>query len=437
MSWRHVLNWPAQLTAIHAVLLRNNRLVMWGFGEPNSNLVCKAWVVNLDTWEFFQINCTVNNIFCAGHSMLADERVLVAGGTDSTQGENGEGFGTLFATLLVPDGTPAGAHWEAAQPMGTVEPDDARWYPTNTTLPDDRPLVLSGTTHLAPPIPPGTRVYNKKVQLYVPASNLWLTALIEQQLPLYPNMYLIPPGYVFYAGRAIEPNPPGDQTLALRLSDLTWHLVTSGFTDGGIGEHNSSCMFAPGKVLRSGGDSLAGAGASNLAATIDLSNWQDGQPASWQTAAPMNHARRDHTLVALPNGLALAMGGQATKDYSLPVTTPEVLDPSNPTVPWVNWDAPPDPSFDPRTYHSIAFLLLSGRIFIAGGQKTQTTTYPSGDIYTPPVIANESERPVINTAPASIQYGVQFSVDRNGGSFGSSIRVKSLMNQSEQPRKEK
>lgn len=83
-------------------------------------------------------------------------------------------------------------------------------------------------------------------ELYDPTSDSWLTALIEQQLPLYPNMYLIPRGYVFYAGRAITPTPPGDKTLALRLSDLTWHVVTSGFTDGGIGEHNSSCMFAPG-----------------------------------------------------------------------------------------------------------------------------------------------------------------------------------------------
>ncbi|GIV02623.1 MAG: hypothetical protein KatS3mg015_1453 [Fimbriimonadales bacterium] len=68
----------------------------------------------------------------------------------------------------------------------------------------------------------------------------------RSSVPLYPNMYLIPRGYVFYAGRAITPTPPGDKTLALRLSDLTWHVVTSGFTDGGIGEHNSSCMFAPG-----------------------------------------------------------------------------------------------------------------------------------------------------------------------------------------------
>ncbi|RMG26740.1 MAG: DUF1929 domain-containing protein, partial [Armatimonadetes bacterium] len=170
-------------------------------------------------------------------------------------------------------------------------------------------------------------------------------------------------------------------------------------------------MFAPGKVLRCGGDDPSGFDtASRLAAMIDLSNWQDGQPASWQTAAPMNRPRRDHNLIPLPGGLVLAIGGQATKDYSQPVMTPEVFDTANPTALWVDWDAPPDPSFDPRMYHSTAILLPSGEILVAGGQKTISTTYPSGDIYTPPVIANESERPVINNSPASIQYGAQFSM---------------------------
>jgi len=143
MPWRHVENWPSQLTAIHAAHLHNNRVMMWGYGRASSNLECPAWVLNLLTMAFVRVDCTVNNVFCAGHAMLTDGRVLVTGGTDMRQRNNGEGFGTRFATLLVPDDSPAGAHREAAQPMGSVDPDDARWYPTNTHLPDGRQLVLS------------------------------------------------------------------------------------------------------------------------------------------------------------------------------------------------------------------------------------------------------------------------------------------------------
>jgi|GEM_PF-2835334 len=290
MPWEHVNLWPSDLTAIHAVHLPNNRVAMWGFGESGSDIDCEAWILNLLNWQFAQVSCTVNNIFCAGHSMLSDGRALIAGGTD-LRTDRGEGWGTRYATLLVPDGSSAGAHWEAAQEMGSVDPDDARWYPTNTHLPDGRQLVLSGTFSFPPP------AYNKKVQLYNPADDSWFTAPIDQQLPLYPAMFVLPSGDVFYAGRAITPTPPGDKTLALQLSDYTWHVVTEGQSEGAIGEHNSACMFAPGKVLRCGGDDPSGFGASRLAAMIDLSNWHVGQPApSWQTAAQMNHPRRDDHL---------------------------------------------------------------------------------------------------------------------------------------------
>jgi len=91
-------------------------------------------------------------------------------------------------------------------------------------------------------------VYNKKVQIYNPNDlNPWFAAPIEQQLPLYPAMFVIPSGFVFYAGRGTQ-DAPFKKTLALRLSDFTWHDVTLVFDAGGIGEHNSACSFSPGNV---------------------------------------------------------------------------------------------------------------------------------------------------------------------------------------------
>jgi hypothetical protein len=295
--------------------------------------------------------------------------------------------------------------------MGSADPDDARWYPTNTHLPDGRQLVVTGTYSYIPPPPSEQRFYNKKVQVFN-ANDLqqWYTAQAEQQLPLYPAMFVIPPGFVYYAGRAITPTPPGDKTLALRLSDFTWHVVTEGQSEGAIGEHNSACSFSPGKILRCGGNLPNSEDASALAAVIDLSNWQVNQPAAWQSISPMNFPRRDHNLVMLPGMRVLAIGGQESSDYTRPVMQPEVFDLNDLDGEWVLLDAPPG-SYHPRMYHSVALIIPTGEILIAGGQQDENSTYPSGDIYTPPYIAGGAlDRPMITSAPSQVQYNTTFPV---------------------------
>ena len=254
-------------------------------------------------------------------------------------------------------------------------------------------------------------MYNKKVQIYNPNDlNPWFAAPIEQQLPLYPAMFVIPSGFVFYAGRGTQ-DAPFKKTLALRLTDFTWHDVTLVFDAGGIGEHNSACSFSPGKILRCGGNIAEGnPAASALAAVIDLSNWQVNQPAAWQSISPMNFPRRDHNLVMLPGMRVLAIGGQETSDYSVPVMQPEVFDLNDLDGEWVLLDAPPG-SYHPRMYHSVALIIPIGEILIAGGQQDENSTYPSGDIYTPPWIAGGAlDRPAITGAPSQVQYNTTFPV---------------------------
>jgi hypothetical protein len=72
------------------------------------------------------------DIFCAGHSTLADGRLLLAGGTDA------DGVG-IDASYIY---DPVSRAW-------TKQPDMAafRFYPTNTTLGDGRVLVTAGTEY--------------------------------------------------------------------------------------------------------------------------------------------------------------------------------------------------------------------------------------------------------------------------------------------------
>ncbi len=70
------------------------------------------------------------NIFCSGHSALASGKILITGGTE--KGEVGMTSSIVF--------DPATRTWS---PQGEMA--QRRWYPTNTTLPDGRVMVSSGS----------------------------------------------------------------------------------------------------------------------------------------------------------------------------------------------------------------------------------------------------------------------------------------------------
>ena len=75
-----------------------------------------------------------HNIFCTGHSALADGRILVTGGTEG--GETGVNTSALFSP------------WNRSWQTTTNPMSERRWYPTTTTLPDGRALVASGSGFL-------------------------------------------------------------------------------------------------------------------------------------------------------------------------------------------------------------------------------------------------------------------------------------------------
>jgi hypothetical protein len=71
-----------------------------------------------------------HNIFCSGHSFLADGRLLVTGGHIQTE------VGLPNASIY----DPLADSWTSVTDMNA-----GRWYPTNTTLANGDVLVLSGS----------------------------------------------------------------------------------------------------------------------------------------------------------------------------------------------------------------------------------------------------------------------------------------------------
>lgn len=161
-------------------------------------------------------------------------------------------------------------------------------------------------------------------------------------------------------------------------------------------------MYEPGKIMKCGGGSTPPVATT---VTVDLNNADPNNPPAWLFAGNMNVARQDHNLVTLPDGRILAVGGTGENGS---VYAAEMYDPASAT--WtVMASSFPEIS---RGYHSTAVLLPDGRVVVAGGDDE-----PTAQIYKPPYITANVPRPIILSAPSTMQYGQQYTVmyNPNGG----------------------
>src|SRR3954451_11355295 len=137
-AWSEVFALPN--VAIHSHLLHTGQVLFWGRRDrPDQSLDVHSCTPLL--WDPASgvttavarptlADGTTINLFCSGHTFLADGRLLVTGGhLFDSQGLN-------QATVY----DPIANTWT---PQAVME--HGRWYPTATTLPDGRVLVTSGS----------------------------------------------------------------------------------------------------------------------------------------------------------------------------------------------------------------------------------------------------------------------------------------------------
>jgi hypothetical protein len=123
-QWTPVQTWP--FMAAHAHLLPNGKVLFW----PSFDLGNNPTLWDLVTNAFSPANTAAYNIFCSGHSLRSDGRLLVTGGHNGSSG-----YGYAYASVF----NSTTDTWIQMSDM-----NDARWYPTNTTLPNGDVLVVSG-----------------------------------------------------------------------------------------------------------------------------------------------------------------------------------------------------------------------------------------------------------------------------------------------------
>jgi hypothetical protein len=365
-SWSTPVTIPT--VAVNLILLKNNTVMFYQDG------------VSPTVWDYinnvFTNVSTTADLFCSGHGMLKDGRVLAVGGF------GGNAFGIANAEIF----DPTNNTWTAVPNMAY-----RRWYPTATTLSDGRVIVMAGwqtTSHTNAGIP----------EIYDPSTNAW-TQLTSANNPFetYPFIYLLPDGRLLHIGGSEY----ATVTEALNLTSQTWTTIDSRIIDGG-----SSTMYFPNKILKAGSatDSQETGASSNTAFVLDMTQ---SSPA-WQPTGSMKYARSFLNLTTLPDGTVLATGGESDKNggnISNAVYAAELWSPQMQA--WTVMAS----MHTPREYHSTALLLPDGRVMQSGmgADFGNVPNEMSAEFYSPPYLF-KGPRPTISQSPTQITYGSNFFV---------------------------
>jgi hypothetical protein len=396
-----------------------------------------------------------NDIFCAGHSFLADGRLLVAGGNleyptgwvhrepgvtadlDHTPADfdhplpydNPEierpachGFLGLRDSFLF---DPATLTWSRAGKMAR-----GRWYPSTLALADGRVLAINGFDDVGDD---GCRAIGNTTVETFESMDVWSEPVGNPAGwpdERYPYVHLLPTGEAFYAG----PNARSfvfDATTLARIGETM--PSKRGYRDNG-GSVLLALLPEEGyraRVMNFGGSVLFGTIGHPTAEIIDLS-----EPApEWRLLQTMHHGRMHVPSVLLPDGTLLVVGGSAVSEtVGEGVLEAEIFDPASET-----WSLASAASIE-RHYHSVAVLLPDARVWVAGSNPDRPddgepdTWVVWGDdctpgvpchpdpwdahgydelrmeIYSPPYL-HRGARPEIASAPEVLRYGESFDVE--------------------------
>jgi galactose oxidase len=353
-QWSTPFSWP--IVAVHMMLLPNGRVLSIGrTGSP------QVW--NPATKAFASVPAPAR-LFCAGHALLSDGRVLLAGGHISDN--HGLPNITFFSNNV----------WTSGTRMAR-----GRWYPTVTTMGNGDVVITAG---------------RDEAGLVVTTPEVWSNGSVrqltgaQQTLPYYPRAFLAPNGSLYVAG-------PTANTRFLSVSGSgSWRKGPTHLF--GARNYGSAVMYDDGKILYSGG-----ARTTNTAEVINLN---ESAPV-WRWTSPMAFARRHHNLTVLPTGEVLATGGVAGTTFNDVRTGVHAAEIWNPTS--GRWTTVASNAIT-RGYHGSSLLLPDGRVLNAGsGEGAGAPDERNAELFSPPYLFRGA-RPTITSAPSSVRYGNKFRI---------------------------
>lgn len=285
----------------------------------------------------------------------------------------------------------------------TVDPmNEARWYPTLTTLKDGKVLALSGLDEIGQIVP-------GKDEVYDPKTKKWEYTGIIRKFPTYPAVFLLDDGKLFYSGSNAGYGP-ADVGRAPGVWDLATNKFTKipGLSDPDQMETSATVRLPPAqdeKFMVIGGGGVGESDkSSEKSRLVDL---KDADP-RFKDGASLDEGTRYPSASLLPDDSLLVTGG--SDDYrgrsGSNVLQARLYDAASDTYKRVA-----DPAVG-RNYHSGSVLLPDGRVMIFGSDSLysdKANTRPGVfeqriEIYTPPYLYRDS-RPELTAGPKSVKRG--------------------------------
>lgn len=357
---------------IHAALLHTGEVLFITADETTL-----LWDPNDTTPATFEnpVNQPSYSQLCGHHVFLRDGKLLSVGGG---------GYGPNPAARWGWKFDPVAKSWAQT----ATQMSEAKWYPTAVALDDERVLVTCGNTG------GNMDVYDVSTDSFSTVSG------DDRHFPnLYPGLHVLPGGAVFYArtgwgsagagGFASPDNTSAFFTLTGPTTGV-WTDIAPASVNRGKGMsvllHSTTPPYVRIMVL-GGVDNPTNNTYEILDATVlsSVSSW--GAPAAF---ADGQH-RSLCSAVLLPDGNVFVCGGIPTP--SSPCAT---FDPDTNT--WAAMAALPSV----RDYHSVALLLPSGQVAVAGWNNTTI------EIFDPPYMFQP--RPIISSAPNLVHHGQTFTI---------------------------
>jgi Domain of unknown function (DUF1929) len=392
-KWDAPVQWD--IVPLHMNLLPTGKILAWGRNEQDGTMgQPRLWDPASGSPMAAPTIANDTMLFCAGHALMADGRLMVAGGHKLD--DRGLDVTNIF--------DPTTDSWVSGLPKMAK----GRWYPTVTNLPDGRLVTVAGkdTTKTVVKVP---EVWENNQWVTLPGASLIL--------PYYPRDFVDPKdGRVFMAGERVQSRwldvdaaGPGGRGLWTTGPTHIW-----GFNR----DYGSAVMYDTGKILYVGGGGYTGwdtpdAKSGTPTATAEMIDLLATSP-TWGSAGSMAQPRRHLNATVLPDGTVLVTGGVSGggfNDLASAVHTPELWDPAKPTT----WTALAPNSVD-RGYHSVSLLLPDGTVLHGASGDAMipgtTTPYPAQrnhEIFHPPYLFRGA-RPVITDAPLDVTYGADFKV---------------------------
>jgi hypothetical protein len=376
--------------AIHATLTRIDEILFFsdveGIAGVDHTNYAATWNWRTGATRTAPLPYDRDN-FCSGHIVLPDGRIFLAGGHDYTTGKKQDPVGVRSTDLY----DPATRRWTRGPDM-----TESRWYPTVVAMPNRTVLIFGGQAK--PGVPSNT------VEQYDPATNTirTLPSTATKPLGLNPRMHLLPNGRILKAG-------PQRSTAMFDPATNTWSSVGP-MVFGNRAYGCTAPLRGGSRVLAVGGQTGSSAPPTGTAEILDTSV---AKPV-WRSTGSLTHPRLLASLVSLPDGRQLIIGGGAAFRYTNPVKIPEMYDPA--TAKWTPMAA----QQASRMYHQTALLLPDGRVLSAGQDDGPLENY--GEIFSPPYLF-KGARPTITGSPTAVGYGQALTISTPDAANISSVTV--------------